>query len=98
MIQLLQRLEVYSRHHPQEVLHLVAQVDGSEEEVMVFKGISSLLRGATAFDPDVPVLPEGAIVLSWSRFQAPYHPDRPQALATDLPGAALEAFLESAGF
>ena len=51
---------------------------------MVFRGFSSSLMRSTAFDPDVPVLPETAIGLRADRLQSPYNPDDPQYLERDL--------------
>ncbi|MEB3273010.1 MAG: hypothetical protein ACO4CG_10050 [Prochlorothrix sp.] len=90
---LLQRLEQYSRSHPQEVLLLEAEVEGQREQVMIFKGMSSLLMGATAFDPDVPVLPETAQFVSLDRLHGPYNPQSPNYLAQGLTIEAVEQLL-----
>lgn len=96
MWDLLQRLEHYSRTHPQEVLILEAQVGEQREQVMIFKGMSSLLMGATAFDPDILVLPAEAQFISLDRLQSPYNPANPGYLAQGLTIAAVEAWLAAA--
>lgn len=90
---LLQHLEDYSRTHPQEVLLLEAQVGELREQVMIFKGMSSLLMGSTAFDPDVPVLPENAQFISLDRLQSPYNPHQPHYLAQGLSIEAVHSLL-----
>ncbi|KKJ01549.1 DUF7734 family protein [Prochlorothrix hollandica] len=97
MVEVLGRLEQYSRRFPQEVLVLEAQVGDQQEQVMIFKGISSLLLGATAFDPDVPVLPDAAVLVSLDRLRSPYTPQQPQYLAQGLTPDAVETLLTAAG-
>ncbi|AFY62342.1 hypothetical protein [Synechococcus sp. PCC 6312] len=85
----LQQLEAYSQQHPQEVLLVSARwLDGANREqedcVMVFKGFSSSLMHSTAVDPDLPVLPTQAEILTIDRLASPYHPDQPQYLEQNL--------------
>ncbi|HIK24932.1 MAG TPA: hypothetical protein IGP91_03725 [Thermosynechococcus sp. M46_R2017_013] len=70
-------LEAYSRAHPQEVLLVEARVGGLEEVVLIFKGVSSSLTGATAMDADVPLLPEEAVIVAVDRLRSPYTPRAP---------------------
>lgn len=72
-----QRLEAYSRLHPQEVLVVSVEIEGKEDLITVFKGFSSSLMYPTAFDPDVPILPDSAIVLRVDRVASPYNPEHP---------------------
>ena len=72
-----QQLETYSNQHPQEVLLVKLQIDGELDEVMIFKGFSSSLMRATAFDPDVPVISDRAEILTIDRLVAPYKPNLP---------------------
>jgi hypothetical protein len=80
----IQRLEQYSLRFPQEVLLVEADVAGQRDQIMVFKGFSSSLVQATASDPDVPILPADAVILSLSRCRAPYRPPAPEMIEPDL--------------
>lgn len=91
-----QLLEQYSLQHPQEVLLVTAQVAGEPEQVMVFKGFSSSLMRATAYDPDVPLLPGGAEIVSIDRLRGPYRPDAPEYLQRGLSWAEFERLLSGA--
>lgn len=97
MLSLLQRCERYTLVRPQEVLLLAARWDDSDgaidDEVMVFRGVSSSLMRPTASDPDVPILPETATIVRCDRLQAPYRPNAPEYLTADLDAASLEALL-----
>lgn len=81
---MLSRLEQYTLKRRQEVLLVTAEVEGQLEQVMIFKGFSSSLTGATAFDPDIPVLPEQAKVIYIDRLQGPYSPANPCYLQQGL--------------
>ncbi|PSN18306.1 hypothetical protein C7271_13245 [filamentous cyanobacterium CCP5] len=81
----LQRLEQYTIRQPQEVLIVTAEVEGEIDQVVVFKGFSSSLMRPTAFDPDVPVLPEAAHLQTVDRLQGPYSPDHPRYLEQGVP-------------
>jgi hypothetical protein len=72
-----QQLEVYSSQHPKEVLLIKLKVADELDEVMIFKGFSSSLVRSTAFDPDVPVIPDQAEILTIDRLTAPYKPNQP---------------------
>jgi hypothetical protein len=73
----IQRLENYTLRHNQEVLLVKSAIAGESAEILVFRGFSSSLTGATAFDPDVPVLPAEATITSIDRLQGPYTPTSP---------------------
>ncbi len=77
-------LEQYSTRHPQEVLLVQLRWQGEADEVMIFKGFSSSLTRPTAYDPDVPIIPEDAEILAIARLQAPYQPHAPQYIAQGL--------------
>jgi hypothetical protein len=81
----IQRLEQYTLRFPQEVLLVSAQVGDEEDYVVVFRGFSSSLMRPTAADPEVPVLPGEAVIISLDRLQGPYQPDNPQYLERDIP-------------
>ena len=72
-----QQLETYSSNHPQEVLLVKLKMGDELDEVMIFKGFSSSLMRATAFDPDVSVIPDQAEILTIDRLSAPYNPNQP---------------------
>ncbi|MEC4803222.1 MAG: hypothetical protein SAJ12_09385 [Jaaginema sp. PMC 1079.18] len=78
-------LEQYTLKRPQEVLILtVILPEGEEDQIIIFKGFSSSLMRPTAFDPDVPILPTTAQIISIDRALSPYLPDNPQYIARDL--------------
>lgn len=85
------RLEQYTLAHPQEVLWVKAEIDGELDEVTIFKGFSSSLMRQTAFDPDVPVLPDRARILSIDRYLSPYNPSQPRPIQQ---GILWEDFLQ----
>lgn len=86
----IQYLEAYSRQHPEEVLLVNACWDDPDSQtaqddyVMVFKGFSSSLMYATAADPDLPIVPEQAEIVSIDRLKSPYDPNCPQYLSQNM--------------
>lgn len=74
------RLEQYTIAYPEEVLLITARIDGEPDEIMIFRGFSSSLMRATSFDPDIPVLPDTAELVTVDRLAGPYNPDSPQYL------------------
>ncbi|MFW6359285.1 MAG: hypothetical protein ACOC0N_08770 [Chroococcales cyanobacterium] len=84
------RLEQYTLKHPQEVLIVTAEIEGEMDQIAIFKGFSSSLMQPTAFDPDVPVLPESAKIMSIDRVVSPYNPDSPQYLEKGLTWETME--------
>ena len=93
-----ERLENYTAQHPEEVLLVTIEANGETEEVVVFKGFSSSLSRATAFDPDVPVFPEAVKIVSVDRLRSPYQPDNPEYIQRGIAGEAIEAFLAGGQF
>jgi hypothetical protein len=91
------RLEQYTIKRPQEVLLVTAEVEGEPDQITIFKGFSSSLMRPTAFDPDVPMLPEGAKVLTIDRLQSPYNPQSPRFIQQGLTLADMEALLTEVG-
>jgi hypothetical protein len=75
-------LEAYSRSHPEEIL--IVELANPEDEIMIYKGFSSSLRFATASDPDVPLIPDGAEIRKIDRLLAPYHPQAPRYIQQNL--------------
>ncbi|MDB9313258.1 hypothetical protein PN462_09125 [Spirulina sp. CS-785/01] len=78
------RLEAYTLKRPQEVLIVTAEIEGTEDQVLIYKGFSSSLRQGTAFDPDIPILPDTAQILTIDRIASPYTPDKPQYIEQGL--------------
>lgn len=93
----LSRLERYTERHRQEVLLITVDVAGEPDQVMIFRGFSSSLMRPTAFDPDVPVLPESATILTIDRLLGPYSPDNPHYLQQGLTWETMQPLLEATG-
>ncbi len=91
------RLEQYTILHPQEVLLVTVAVAEQVDEVAIFKGFSSSLTRPTNFDPDVPVLPEQAVIQSVDRLMGPYDPAAPQYLQQNLSWPEMETLLAAEG-
>jgi hypothetical protein len=92
-----QRLEQYSLKRPQEVLLVSASIDHEPDQIAIFKGFSSSLMRSTAYDPDVPMLPEGAVIEAIDRLVAPYSPAAPQYIQQGLSWMEMEQLLEQLG-
>ncbi len=92
-----QRLEQYTLKHPQEVLLVQVTIDGEADEIAVFRGMSSSLMRSTAFDLDIPVLPESAVIISIDRLEGPYDPSAPRYRQRGLTWADFEPRLQAAG-
>lgn len=81
---LIYQLEEYSRKSPEQVL-IIKAIDGeNEQEIMIFKGFSSCLTGTTEFDPDIPILPPSAQVISIDILKSPYNPQNPLYIEHNL--------------
>jgi hypothetical protein len=91
------RLEQYTLLHPKEVLLVKAEIEGEPDEISIFKGFSSSLMRATAFDPDIPVLPEGAVIHAIDRLLSPYNPAQPHFIQQDLSWTDVLSLLEADG-
>jgi hypothetical protein len=79
-----QQLEEYSIKYPQEVLFVRLEAGGQSDEIAIFKGFSSSLMHPTAFDPDLPIIPDNANILSVDRAKAPYNPKTPDYIEKGL--------------
>lgn len=82
--QQLGHLEDYSADHRDEVLWVTVTVDGEPEEITIYRGFTSSLSRPTPADPDTPVLPPQAVLVSIARLRAPFDPAHPQPLAPPL--------------
>ena len=108
---LLAALEEISRGRPDRVLRLRGRlsvdaeglpVDTAETaetedafELLIFRGFSSSVTHPTAFDPDRPALPEGAVISSAELLAGPLNPLQERRLAGPQP---VEAFLNPAAW
>ncbi len=64
-------------------------------ELLLFRGFSSSVTHATAFDPDHPALPEGAVIETAELLAGPLDPLQEQPLAGPQP---VETFLNPAAW
>jgi hypothetical protein len=78
------KLEQYTLKNPQEVLLITVEINNQEEEIIIFKGFSSSLTKPTAFDPDIPVLPSEAKIITIDRIKSPFIPDNIQYIEQGL--------------
>lgn len=72
------RLGHYSQQHPGELLLVSAEIAGEWEQIAIYKGFASSLTRSTAFDPDVLVLPDDAVIHHIDRVVSPYDPQQPR--------------------
>ena len=91
------RLERYTAQRPQEVLLVTAEIDGELDQIAIFKGFSSSLVRPTAFDPDVPVLPEAGKIISIDRVASPYNPEAPRYIQQGLNWETIQPLLSEVG-
>jgi hypothetical protein len=79
-----QLLEQYSQQHPHEVLLITVNTQDETDQIMIYRGFSSSLTRPTAYDPDVPVFPTTAQIITIDRLKSPYDPNHPQYLEQGL--------------
>ncbi|MBE9055000.1 hypothetical protein [Sphaerospermopsis sp. LEGE 08334] len=91
------RLEQYTVKRPQEVLLVTINIADEQDKIAVFKGFSSSLMRPTAFDPDVPVLLDDAIIVAIDRIASPYNPESPRYIQQGISWEAMEALLLEVG-
>ncbi|BAZ15262.1 hypothetical protein NIES4071_71340 [Calothrix sp. NIES-4071] len=91
------RLEQYTIKLPKLVLVITALVDGELDSITVFKGFSSSLVRGTPFDPDVPVLPDDANILSIDIVASPYNPEAPLYIEQGLSWEVMQTRLFDVG-
>ncbi len=84
------KLEDYTIRFPEKVLLVHIETNGEPETILVFKGFSSSLTGATAFDPDVPVFSQDAKILGIDILQSPYSPSNPMYLQRGITWEEME--------
>ncbi len=78
------QLEQYTEERSKEVLIATIDIDGIQEEIIIFNGFSSCLSRATEPDPDLPIIPSNARVLSIDKLKAPYNPAQPEYIQQGL--------------
>jgi len=82
-------LEAISRSFSDRLLQLRGRLPGPEGpepfELLIYRGVSSSLTHPTAFDPDQPALPPGAVVEAATLVRAPLRPGDPERLAGPAP-------------
>lgn len=91
------RLEQYTVKRPQEVLLVTVEIADAQDKVAVFKGFSSSLMRPTAFDPDVQVIPDEAIIISIDRIASPYNPEDPRYIQKAISWQAMQDLLLEVG-
>jgi hypothetical protein len=91
------RMEQYTLKRPEQVLLVRALVAGEADQVVIFRGFSSSLMRPTAFDPEVPVLPEDAVIQAIDILLGPYQPDAPRYVQQGLSWADFEPLLAALG-
>jgi len=91
------RLEQYTIKKSQEVLIVTVEIDDEPDEIAIFKGFSSSLMRPTAYDPDVPVLPDTAKIITIDRIASPYNPDSPRYLQQDISWEDMQVLLSAMG-
>ena len=87
------RLEQYTIKRPHEVLLVTIEVNGEEDQIAIFKGFSSSLVRPTAYDPDVPIVPDDANILRIDLLASPYNPNSPRYIQQDLSWETMQALL-----
>lgn len=97
MMSVAHRLEQYTMKRPQEVLLVTIEIAGEPDQIAIFKGFSSSLMRSTAFDPDVPVLPDTAAIVSIDRLRGPLNPAQPDYLEQGLSWDEMQARLGQMG-
>ncbi|QLE57502.1 hypothetical protein [Nostoc sp. TCL26-01] len=90
------RLEQYTRKYPQEVLLVTVVIADEQDKIAIFKGFSSSLMRPTAFDPDIPVIPDTATIISIDRIASPYNPEAPRYIQREISWEDMQVLLESA--
>ena len=91
------RLEQYTIKQANQVLIVNIVIDQQPDEIAIFKGFSSSLMRPTAFNPDVPVLPETARIVSVDIVASPYSPKAPIYIKQGLTWEQIQSLLIEVG-
>jgi hypothetical protein len=73
------------------------EIDGERDEIAIFKGFSSSLMRPTATDPDIPVLPDSAKIITIDRVASPFNPNDPQYIQQGLTWETIQSLLSELG-
>lgn len=91
------RLEQYTARRPVEVLVVTVEIAGEADQIAIFRGFSSSLMRPTAFDPEVPVLPDEAKIIAIDRVVSPYDPQSPRYIQQGLTWETIQPLLAEVG-
>lgn len=91
------RLEQYTIKRPDEVLLVEVVIAGESDQIAIFRGFSSSLMHPTAADPDIPVLPDEAEIISIDRVESPYNPKIPRYIQQGLTWKEMRSLLAEVG-
>lgn len=91
------RLEQYTLKKPHEVLLVDIEIAQEQDRIAIFKGFSSSLMRPTAFDPEVPIIPESAKILNIDRVASPYNPQSPRYIQQGLTWETMQTILAQVG-
>ena len=91
------RLEQYTIKRPNQVLIVKVVIDELPDEIAIFKGFSSSLMRPTAFNPDIPVLPKTAKIVSVDLLASPYNPKAPIYIQQGLTREQIQSLLIEVG-
>jgi hypothetical protein len=91
------RLEQYTIKRPDEVLLVEVVIAGESDQIAIFRGFSSSLMHPTAADPDIPVLPDEAEIISIDRVESPYNPKIPRYIQQGLTWEEMRSLLAEVG-
>lgn len=89
------RLSVDAEGLPVDAAAAPAGETEEDFELLIFRGFSSSVTHPTAFDPDRPALPEGAVITAAELLAGPLNPLQERRLAGPQP---VEAFLAPAAW
>ncbi len=91
------RLEQYTIKRPQEVLLIAVEIAGQQDQIAIYKGFSSSLMQPTAFDPDIPVLPDHAKIIHIDRVASPLNPKIPRYIQQGMTWDSMQQLLLEEG-
>jgi hypothetical protein len=88
-----QKLEQYTLKKLDEVLLVEVEIDGENDQIIIFKGFSSSLMRPTNFDPDIPIIPPTAKIIKIDRLVSPYNPNKPNYIQQNFTWQEMEILL-----
>ena len=91
------RLEQYTTKRPARSITSNSEIGDEQDKIAIFKGFSSSLMRPTAFDPDEPVIPDEATIISIDRIESPYNPEAPRYIERGISWEAMQALLLEVG-